>query len=583
MASGETIYVNDDAGGANNGTSWDDAYKSLQSALIAARSGDQIWVAAGTYKPGNSRLDSFQMKDGVTIKGGYAGFGAPDPNERGVGLYETILSGDLDGNDITGLDHCDLLNHPSRSENSYHVVTGSGTDSTAVLDGFTITGGNANGTEPHHHRHGSGMYNYIGSPTVTNCTFIGNSAWGGGGMHNRESSPTVTNCTFSGNSALVPGGGMANHLSNSTLTNCTFSRNWAYCGSGMCNSWGSNATLTNCTFSGNLATGYGGGMLNYSSGSTVTNCTFSGNSAGNYGGGMFNHVASTTLTNCTFASNSGSVGGGMYNYDGNLTVSNCTFSGNSSRYSGGGMYNDYSGPTLTNCTFTGNSANGNGGGMYNNLNSNLTVTNCILWRNTATNGAQIAQVSNCTLSISYSDAQGGWEAVYSVGSSILWGAGNIDADPCFVDAGYRDANATPEDANDDFWVDGDYHLLPGSPCIDAADNNSVPADTADLDGDGNTDEPTPWDLDSHPRIIDGDCSDTVIVDMGPYEFAWAYIGDFDGQCDVDFADFAVFGLTWLSEDGEPQYNPACDISIPADNYIDWFDLAVLSDNWLEEE
>ncbi|MHC4659374.1 MAG: choice-of-anchor Q domain-containing protein, partial [Planctomycetota bacterium] len=67
------------------------------------------------------------------------------------------------------------------------------------------------------------------------------------------------------------------------------------------------------------------------------------------------------------------------------------------------------------------------------------------------------------------------------------------------------------------WVEGDYHLLPGSPCIDAGDNNSVPADTTDLDGDGNTTEPIPWDLDGNPRVVDGDNDGNSVVDMGAYE------------------------------------------------------------------
>lgn len=68
--------------------------------------------------------------------------------------------------------------------------------------------------------------------------------------------------------------------------------------------------------------------------------------------------------------------------------------------------------------------------------------------------------------------------------------------------------------------------------------------------------------------------------MGAYEFNYAYIGDFDGQCDVDFADFAIFALAWLTEQGDGQYNPACDISLPADEYVDWRDLDILTDNWL---
>ena len=109
---------------------------------------------------------TFQLKNGVVIMGGYAGFGEPDPDARDIELYKTILSGDI------GIP-CD------NSDNSYHVVTGSGTDETAVLDGFTITAGNANGHD------GGGMFNLDGSPTVMNCIFTDNSTESrGGGMHN---------------------------------------------------------------------------------------------------------------------------------------------------------------------------------------------------------------------------------------------------------------------------------------------------------------------------------------------------------------------------------------------------------------
>jgi hypothetical protein len=139
------IYVDTDAPGADNGSSWNDAYNYLQDALNAAMATDEIRVAQGAYEPdqgtgitAGDRFATFQLVNGVTVKGGYAGFGQPNPDTRNIELYETILSGDLAGNDGA--------NFANNTENSYQVVTGSGTDATAVLDGFTITAGNANGT-----------------------------------------------------------------------------------------------------------------------------------------------------------------------------------------------------------------------------------------------------------------------------------------------------------------------------------------------------------------------------------------------------------------------------------------------------
>lgn len=104
----ETIYVDDDAPLGGNGHSWGRAYKYLQDALDAASSIDDIRVAQGVYTPDSKtsypngsgdREATFQLIIGVTIKGGYAGFGESDPDARDVQLYETILSGDLTGND----------------------------------------------------------------------------------------------------------------------------------------------------------------------------------------------------------------------------------------------------------------------------------------------------------------------------------------------------------------------------------------------------------------------------------------------------------------------------------------------------
>jgi hypothetical protein len=383
-AMGKTIYVDDDAAGANDGSSWADVYVYLQDALTDANSAEkpvEIRVAQGVYRPNGGlvaipefdwRTTTFQLINGVTLKGGYAGFGKPDPEARDIELYETILSGDLNDDDEP--------NFTNNSENSYHVVTGSGTNATAVLDGFTVHAGNANGSNLNNKNKGGGMYCQLGRPTLVNCTFSENWAFEGGGMCNMDnSSPTLTNCMFSGNSG---GGGMCNVVNSSPiLINCTFNGNWADMGGGMNNWVSSSPTLTNCTFTGNSSGWGGGGIYNDSSDPILTNCTFSGNSPSISGGGMHNSSSSPTLTECTFIGNSASgEGGGMYNFYGSPTLTNCMFSSNSANY-GGGMANDYSNPTVVHCTFSGNSA-WEGGGMLNDL-SNPTLTNCVFIGNSA--------------------------------------------------------------------------------------------------------------------------------------------------------------------------------------------------------
>jgi parallel beta-helix repeat protein len=445
------IYVDDDATGNNDGSSWADSFNFLQDALAAAWSSDEIRVAQGIYTPDSNsanpngsgdRYATFQLINGVTLQGGYAGFGKPDPDALDVDLYETILSGDLDGNDVEVNDPFDLLTEPTRGENSYHVVTGSETDETTILDGFTITAGNADGPYPYGYR-GGGMFSESGSLTLTNCTFSGNSAFDGGGMHNltysnhskprlsnctfsenaasgtgggifnSKGSPELFNCLFSGNASEKNGGGMSSRYSSPILSYCTFAGNSAQTGGGMYSTDGTpqltnctfsdnsawdgggirigssrGATLTRCDFTANSATSKGGGIRYSGRGMTLTDCTFRGNFAGDVGGGVdySGYISSMhVLTNCTFTSNSTSKnGGGMYIYSSNPTLTNCTFAQNSADDSGGGMYNRYSSPIIENCVFNDNSAN-KGGGIYHYGYCESTLTGCIIRGNRAEN------------------------------------------------------------------------------------------------------------------------------------------------------------------------------------------------------
>ncbi|MHC4647808.1 MAG: right-handed parallel beta-helix repeat-containing protein, partial [Planctomycetota bacterium] len=400
---------------------------------------------------------------------------------------------------------------------AYHVVQCvSGEDGNTILEGFTITGGNANGPWPDDA--GGGMFNASSSPTVINCKFINNSGTYCGGMFNDTSSPIVTNCNFISNSALI-GGGMSNAYSSSpTVTNCTFSDNHvSYDGGGMFNDTVS-PTVTNCTFGGNFADQYGGGMYNRNCSPTLTNCTFSGNTAYD-GGGMYNNDGSSptlstctfsnntashnaggmnntnssnpTMTDCNFTENEAGGGGGMINsVNCSPTIINCVYMGNSANYGGGIYNNDNSNPIVTNCTFTNNEAN-TGGGAIHNGGSSPTVTNCILWGDTPN---EIYDDGTSSTTVNYSD--------------VLWsgaGGNNIYGDPVFLDA-----------------ASGDLRLGSCSPCVDAGDNNAVPAGvTTDLDG--------------NPRFVDdANVPDTgigtpPIVDMGAYE---RQISSFAPICNV---------------------------------------------------
>jgi predicted outer membrane repeat protein len=339
-------------GGAASGAcnSWGNACELRYVLTSVAVPGDQIWVKAGTYKPtaGTDRSISFVLTNGVALYGGFNGT-ETQLSQRNPASNITILSGEIGSAGIT--------------DNSYHVVIGSGTNNTAVLDGFTITQGNAANDK------GGGMWNYSGNPILRNLIFNENSASQGGGICNEiSSSPSLSNVTFGNNFAEDGGGGMYNSSnSNPILTDVSFNNNetgglYKEDGGGMYND-NSSPTLTNVTFSENSAEN-GGGMFNTNSDPYLASVNFSGNT-GFEGGGISNLNSNPNLSNVTFTNNYASDGGGMYNRYSNPTLTNVMFSGNSVEWDGGGMENITSSPTLNTVTFSDNTADSMGGGMYN--------------------------------------------------------------------------------------------------------------------------------------------------------------------------------------------------------------------------
>jgi hypothetical protein len=438
------IYVDDDAAGTNNGTSWADAYRYLQDALADAKSADQpveIRVAAGVYTPdkgaGITHGDiyaTFSLINGVTISGGYAGINSPDPNARDFELYETILSGDLLGNDVELADPCDLLSDITRLDNSYNVVTAQFTDSTSRLDGLTITAGFANDTylnlQPQ--SRGGGLYISQAEPVITNCTFKNNAGFDGGAIYIDYGNPTLTNCHFSSNFTVSEsespaignisgfgdsGGAIHNSGGSPVLTNCTFIGNKSKTGAGMYNASDRNLsekppaspTLTNCVFIANQAKKDGGGMSNLYCRPFLAHCTFEENIA-REGGAIYNSQSTLVLTDCDFNSNQASFkGGGIFSIRGKSNITSCFFSGNQADTEGGGMYNDSNTDSvITDCVFTGN-ASLSGGGIYNTQEVNSVLIKCTFTANLSLEGGAMQNLSS-NLSLTHCIFSGNWAA-----------------------------------------------------------------------------------------------------------------------------------------------------------------------------
>jgi len=169
------LYVAPTAQGSGNCSSWANAC-TLQYALTHAVSGDEIWVKAGTYTPGSARTDSFRIERTVQLYGGFAGTETAR-DQRNPRVNQTILSGDIDQNDLN-TDGNFIAETPAdiQGSNAYHVVNSGSTNSTAILDGFAITAGQANGSGSR--GNGGGIVSYAGSPTLAQLVIVGNTAAG---------------------------------------------------------------------------------------------------------------------------------------------------------------------------------------------------------------------------------------------------------------------------------------------------------------------------------------------------------------------------------------------------------------------
>lgn len=494
ISSAQTTFVK--TGGTGAGSSWVDAAGNLQQVLAQAQTGDEIWVAAGTYFPTAcsscsvpERDLSFDIPTGVKLYGGFSG-SETVLSQRDVALNLTTLSGDINGDGTL-------------ANNSYHVVTFQNATNQTRIDGFTITAGSADGTTDRQHgagifNDGSGMGN-SSTPIIANCTLVDNEAGGNGGaVYNNgtfgNASPEIQNCIFSRNLAHE-GGAMHNqgvHGESSPLIYYSlFDDNSSSAGGAIYNSGNdgfSNPRFEGCQFQDNHSAGYGGAIYNFGKdiggecNPLFANCIFNSNEGVDAAGAIYSlgstgGLAEPTVTGCVFYDNYSRVGGAVYvNASGgqtHLRISNSIFTGSRANFD----------PILH---FSGNS-----GPIITLENVQLDASDC-------------AHIT------------GGSGGILNCGSGLIFNSNAQLVDP----------------------TNGDFRLLAGAPGIDVGDASFYTANNLTQDFDGNA-------------RIQG-----VAADLGAFEFA---TGDSDGDGILDSLDNCPFVINpgQLDADGDG-FGASCD-------------------------
>jgi len=378
------VYVSQNGAGTKDGTSWANAYdgSNLQTAInaVSANAGGQVWVTVGTYyptqdetgnvNPSDARLKTFTLQRNVALYGGFEGV-ETTLAERQMNDY-SYLSGDIG---IVG----------NSADNSYNVVYSNNVDSTAILDYFFISNGNATGNSVVRTISGGGAF--LQGGYINNCAFEYNNALLHGGGVNMSADTKISNSSFYQNTAEF--GAAAYLMDGGTLFNSTIQYNTASCtGGGIsietkgtvdgCYVYGntSNGTSTTFTFSegggidasgsdvkivnssilnntctSSQGSAYGGGLI-CSGGVLVSNCIIKGNNCSNgVGGGLY--FTNSKIENSTIANNTAGAGGGIYSQSSSI-ITNCLINNNTAKYDGGGISVNGNGTTITNATIANN-------------------------------------------------------------------------------------------------------------------------------------------------------------------------------------------------------------------------------------
>ena len=370
------IYVDLDASGSNDGTSWANAYNDLESAINNAVEGNEIWISEGTYLAPSTAtsLNTFFLIDkNIGIFGGFNGT-ETSLNERNVEMHQVIIDADQNGDDVPG------EGQTNRLDNNRHIMwLTADIDNTTVIDGITFKGGT---TEPDtgsgDDRRGGAILSY-GAPMINNCTFTENYGYFGGGFY--------------------PRGVDANGV---VVTNCDFIDNYGGFGAGLYSL--AEGVFEDLHFEGNGGTERGLGMFINNRNNTIQNCTFIDNSSFGSSGGALqlrsNGTDSITVNviNCEFRNNSATFGGAVASYDSlsSMIFEDCIFRNNMCENVGGASSNAFgASSTFINCLFDSNMSNGNGGAHYSqNDDAIINIYNCQYLNNTAEFGGVLSMNSD---------------------------------------------------------------------------------------------------------------------------------------------------------------------------------------------
>lgn len=420
VLSAQTVFVNATVvGGLNNGTSWPNAFISLDAALAVAAPGQAIWVSAGTYKPATT----FLVQTGVAVYGGFSGTETA-LNQRNPLTNVCILSGDLLGNDVLGNF---TLN---RADNAQHVMTifANTSSASAVVDGFIIRNGHtlSGSANADLTRRGGGIL--AGAKvTVRNCTFTQNFGDSGAGLAaigTASDGIILDNCLFEANSGSEQGICYLRQTPTGVLKNCVFRKNTtnrgalypqetesllidsclfdgnnagANFGSAMF-SWQANWTLKNSIFRNNKSANAGIYIDDRVGGHfvTVDSCLFERDTATGFGGaGIYGWQATALIKNSIFRQNHAPSASATYfngqEFDSQFSIEGCLFEDNvATGYGGTCLYNNRTNYTLSSCTFRNNTAVNSAAAIYNGDTTIFNINNCLFENNRSLFAAAVA-------------------------------------------------------------------------------------------------------------------------------------------------------------------------------------------------